>query len=247
MKHLLRIFLLALALGAGASGQAAVVLNQILSPASYPEYDGYASQRYTDAGYAYADCAVVDDFTVNAATLDLTRISAVVTGFGYYFKSFSNVSSWEVAIYSSLSAAQTNTAGDVFDITVPVSSATVGGIYSANGDNDALLTLPVNLVLPKAGTYYLAVIAQNSIAGNGEVGIYDGGTAGGFNAHELDPGAGANYGGQTDTPIGADAAYEIIGGPAAVPEPSAWVMLIMGNVGAVYMIRRRGTLRLGSR
>ena len=240
MKPFLNLFaILALVSGVRATAHAAVVLDQILPAAAYPEYDGYTSQRFTDAGYAYANSAVVDDFTVTGNALDLTSISAVVTGFGFYFKSFSNVANWEVAIYSSLTAARANVTGNVFDVTVPVSTATVGGTYAANGDNDALLTLPVNLQLPAAGTYYLGVMAQNSIYGNGEIGIYDGGTAGGFNAYQEDPGAGVNFGGVTETAIGKDAAYEIIGGPAAVPEPAAWAMLATGGIGAAFLARRR--------
>ena len=240
MKLFLRpLLILALASGVGASAHAAVVLNQILPAASYPEYNGFTSQRFTDAGYSYANSAVVDDFTVTGSTLDLTSISAVVTGFGYYFTSFSNVTDWEVAIYSSLTAARANVTGDVFDVTIPVSAAMVSGTYAANGDNNALLTLPVNLQLPAAGTYYLGVMAQNSIYGNGEIGIYDAGTAGGFNAYQESPGAGANFGGVTETAIGKDAAYEIIGGPATVPEPSSWVLLAGGIVGAACLVRRR--------
>jgi hypothetical protein len=184
---------------------------------------------------------VVDDFTVTDNTLDLSSISAVVIGFGYYFKSFADVSDWEVAIYSSLNAAHTNTTGDVFDVTVPVSSATVSGTYSANGDMNALLTLPVNLALPAAGTYYLGVIAQNSIYGNGEVGIYDEGSAGGGNAYEMNPGGMSIFGDQTETPLGNDAAYEILGGPAAVPEPSASLLLAAVGVGAAFLAYRRKT------
>ena len=233
------LFVLALASGVCTSAHATVVLNQILGPASYPEYNGDASQRYTDAGYAYADCAVVDDFTVTGSTLDLSSVSAVVVGFGYYFTSFANVSNWEVAVYSSLGAAHANTTGDVLDVTVPVSAATVSGTYAANGDHNALLTLPVNLVLPAAGTYYLGIMAQNSIYTNGEVGIYDAGFAGGGNAYYVNPGGSTLFGDETEVPLDNDAAYEIIGGPAAVPEPCTWVMLVIAGAGGMFLAHRR--------
>ena len=206
-----------------ASANGAVVINQILAPSTYPgqlSSPGYSSQRFTDANnaYTYANSVVVDDFTVTTATDDLSSISAVVDGYGFTFKSFSDLTGWEVAIYSSLSAAGNNITGDVYDTILPLSAVTLSSPFNNNGDNNALLTLPVNIQLPAAGTYYLGVIGVNAILTNGQIAVYTGGSAGGGNAYDQIPGE------MDSTAVGKDAAYEIIG----VPEPSTWTLLGAG-------------------
>lgn len=237
LKSFLQSAVLAVAMFA-ASADGAVVINQILSPGDYPGGEsspGYLSQRFTDPAYTYANSVLVDDFTVTAATLDLTSITAVVDGFGFTFKSLSDVTGWEVAVYSSLNAAETNITGNVFDATLSPSAVTVSGTFANNGDNNALLTLPVNILLPAAGTYYLGIIGVNSILNNGEIAVYTGGLTGGGNSYDMSPGQST-----TSTALTKDAAYEIIGGPAsAVPEPSTWALISLGASLLAVALRRR--------
>ena len=238
MKSFLRLLVAVLGGSACAASQGTVVINQIYDPAIYPgglASVGHTSQQYTEASYAYADTAVVDDFTVSAATLDLTSISAVVQGFGNTFQSFANVSGWEIAIYSSLQAADANVTGNVFDKVYATGAATITSPFSVNGDTNGLLTLPVNILLPAAGKYYLAVRGVNSITTNGQIAIYAEGSAGNSNAYQFDPGEAGMFGGEPATALGEDAAYEISG----VPEPSSWALLAAGGAAVALLVRRR--------
>ena len=217
MKRLLLPTILALACGVVASAHAATVLDQIYAPSTYPRANGNPalagkSGDFTEAQYRYFSTAVVDDFSVDAATLDLTSVSALLVPQGGTFTTFAAIPNWEVAVYSTLALN-----------------------YNNNGDSNALLTLPVNILLPAAGTYYLAVLSNNPLDTTGWVDVYTVGTNGGGNAYLESPYA---TGGPTSSASAGDAAYRIIGQPAAVPEPATWAAATLGAA-LLVLVRRR--------
>ncbi len=221
-------------LGTPSSAHAAVVLDQIGAPSSYPRGNGsvYGSKsgHFVEPQYNFFSTAVVDDFMVTDPTRDLTNVSAAIFAQGGTFTTFGAIPGWEVAIYSSLSAAQSSLTGDVADVYVPASDATLTTGFSNNGDNNALVSLPINIELPAAGTYYLSILSRNPLDTTGWVDVYDFGSAGGANAYNEAPYATA---GPTSTLLtGGDAAYRIIGqAPAGgVPEPSALALVALAGV-----------------
>lgn len=237
MTLLLRPLVLVLAVCAASLARADVVLDQISPASTYPRGASSKSGNFLEPQYNFFSAGVVDDFTVTATTLDLTNVSAVLSAQGGTFTTFSAIPGWEVAIYSSLAAAQGSLTGDVADVVVPAANATITTGFNQNGDNNALLSLPINLVLPKAGTYYLGVMSRNPLDTTGWVNVYDFGSAGGGNAFSQTPGA---TNGVTSTALGADAAYRLVGQAAAVPEPSTWALLSVGaGLLGAGVVRRR--------
>ena len=241
MKRLLALAILGLACCVVTSAHASIVLDQIYAPSTYPRANGDPtlagkSGHFTEPEYQSFSTSVVDDFTVSATTLDLTSVSAVILAQGGTFTTFGAIPGWEVAVYSSLGAAKTSLTGDVADVFVPASSATLSTGFNNNGDNNALLTLPINIVLPAAGTYYLGILSRNPLNTTGWVDVYTFGTNGGGNAYLEAPYA---NGGATSSAFAGDAAYRIIG-QAAVPEPSTWALLGLGVTGLLgSAVRRR--------
>ena len=235
MIHLLRSSILLLALGAASVVRADVVLDQIAAANTYPRGASSKSGHFLEPQYNYFSAAVVDDFTVSVTTLDLTSVSTILEAEGGTFQSFGDIPGWEVAVYSSLAAAQNSLTGDVADVVVPAASATFTPGSNLNGDSNVLISLPINLVLPAAGTYYLGVMSRNPLDSTGWVNVYVFGNAGGGNAFSEAPGA---TNGVTSTALGADAAYRLIGQAAPAPEPSTWALLLSGS-GLLWLVSRR--------
>ena len=104
-------------------------------------------------------------------------------------------------------------------------------------ESGLLINIPVDINLG-AGTYYLSVVASNSLDFNGEVGIATYVGTGGNNAVIANPGQAFNQG----NPIGLarDAVYAIQG--TAVPEPATWALMMLGFGGIGYAMRRRPTV-----
>ena len=180
---------------------------------------------------------MLDDFTVTGPSL-LTKVYAAVEGFGTNFVSLSNVTAWNVEIYSSLSAASSSLAGDVYSHIFAPASVTLTTPFGGDA-NAALFNASTAIVLP-AGTYYVAVLADNSAAANGEVGVYAttgpaGATPGGLNACQVNPGGGFGFT-SNPNPLGLDAAYPL--GGVAVPEPAA-ALSLCATAGMLALSRRR--------
>ena len=217
-----------------------VLLDQIgTTPATFNSANSYASNHYTDV--PGSSSVLVDDFTANATSLDITNVSAAVMGFGGTFKSLANVTGWEVAIFTTVPVATTSISGN-YNATVPASGVILTTPYDTSASS-ALVSIPVNIALPAAGTYYIAVEADNSLSANGEVAVYSTqkgflGTpapfpAGGENDFDFNPNPGLF--GSVITGETGDAAYRV----SAVPEPSSWALLGAGALAAVIGVRCR--------
>jgi hypothetical protein len=234
-RHLVVAGAAALAAGSAVSARAAVVMDQIgSSPSFFTGQDANLSQNF-GGGFASDDTAVVDDFSVNGPTT-LTNVSAALLGFNG-FTSYSLVTGYEVAIYSSPSAATSSLTGNVYDHTFTPASVSLTAPYS--GDTESgLVSIPTNISIPAAGTYEIAVIVDNTFSANGEIGVYDttglpGSTPGGDNAFQANPGGGFAFS-SNSLALGADAAYSITAAP--VPEPTALFML---GIAGLSLSRRR--------
>jgi hypothetical protein len=217
-----------------------VVMDQINAPATLLPADSNnfpsLSQVFEPANAAF-NSAVVDDFTLSSAT-HLTSVQAAMLAFNPgLVSSFASVTSWEIAIYSSQAAAATNIIGNIADVSVAPANVTVVAGIVPQDVGSALITIPVSIALGP-GTYQIAVIAHlpSSV---GEIGVYasTGGSPGGNNSAEANPGGGQNLPGNIMA-LGVDAAYRITA--ASVPEPSSAVLISIGlGLGLVALRRSR--------
>jgi len=222
-------------------GHAAVVMDQIGTSQSDLDLsvetgNTFTSQRFESTMNSF-DIGAIDDFTVNASQLNVTQVQAVFQGFSNLgpFTGFNNVSNWAVEIYTSVSAAAGNLNGfRRADLAPGVVTLNTG--YAPGLANSALVTLPVNLVLPSAGTYWIGVIATMPST-NGQVGVhnslYAAGFPNGLNGMLVNPNGGfqmTNNQQASDPP--SNFAYRV----TAVPEPASMAALALG---AAALIRRR--------
>jgi len=228
---------------ASKPAQAAMILNQIgSSPAFYTAGGGVpanTSDVYESSLTPYIT-AVVDDFTVSGA-MNLTNVSAVTQGYDG-FGGYSGVTGWEVAIYSSLTAASSSITGDVYDNVFAPADVELTAPFGGAADV-ALVSIPTDISIPAAGTYYVAVLADNAYYSNGQIGILEstgapGTTPGGSNSYLTNPGGG--YGFTSNLYAidpAADAAYSITAGTTQVPEPAA--LSVLGIPVAMVLLRRK--------
>ena len=247
----LPLAILGFACGSVSTQAQTLILDQVgTSPATFNSANSYASDNFTSAT---TSSVLVDDFTAPASALDITNVTATVTGFGATFVSLKNVTGWEVSIYTGPFTATTPIAGN-YGATVAPGGVTLTTPYDTSA-NSGLVSIPVNIVLPAAGKYYVSVEALNSITTNGEVAVYStaaaifGGTpapfpSGSENDFEFTPGATGGFLNPLTTAENGDAAYQITAQPTAVPEPSIWALLGSGALAvAVGAARRYGRVR----
>ncbi len=202
---------------------AVVVLDQIGSSGSaFAGANAYTSQFFDDD--PTFSLSAVDDFTA-ATLLRLTNVTAATEGFNG-FASYANITGYEVNVYSSLSAANNGLNGDVAHLLINPANATLS--TSFNGDaNSALVSLPLSILLPRAGTFYLSVIADLDFGNGGQLGVFGstglaGVVPGGSNAHAENPGGDLGLPGN-ESALGVDLAYRITAD--AVPEPSTGILM----------------------
>ena len=248
-SHLKIAFGLPLAILAFACGSASTyaqvpLLDQIgISSATFNSASSFASNHYTDV--PASSSVLVDDFIAPGSALTITNVTAAIMGFGGTFKSLANVTGWEVAIFTSVPTAATSISGN-YNATVPASGVTLTTPYDTTASS-GLVSIPVNITLPAAGTYYIAVEADNSLSANGEVAVYSTqkgflGTpapfpAGGENDFDFNPNPGLF--GSVITGETGDAAYRITAQAAAIPEPSTWALLGLGTLAGALVVRQR--------
>lgn len=222
---------------------AGTILSQIGGPSTVSTSDVYLSNNFESANSTFSTGAL-DDFRTDDFGYVLKTIRAVVGLFPDTSaqRSFANVTSWRVEIYSGAAAAGNSLTGDVASRTLAPGAVTVNTSFIANNDKMALVTLPVDIVLARNTTYWLGVIADmptgasGGFGPNGAVGVaaYTGNNAfpGGANAIQNNPGRGLIGDGWATIDPSTNLAYEI----EAVPEPGT--MLALG-AGLAFLARRR--------
>jgi len=232
------VVLLALLYGAPLTGSAAVVLNQIgdvnaylfdASPGPTP------SQIFTD--FPSYDCTVLEDFTLTASELRITRVSVLFRAQGG-FVSFGDIQGYYLNFFSDPGLAAVTLTGDVASLEIaPGSGATVTQVIDSSGPYEyGLVTLDVDIPMPSAGNYWVGVSPKAAVAtgqfllmNNGAVGDV---TAGNSNGKLANPGLGFGVGALTSTNL--DYAVSIIG----VPEPAGFPLWIIGACGWLFRRRR---------
>ena len=224
--------ILTLALGSAAAcvsrAGAITVLDQIGSSGSaFTGASAYTSQSFDDD--PTFSLSAVDDFSVGSF-LALTNVTAATEGFNG-FTSYGNVTGYEVNIYSSLAAANDSLDGDVAHLLVDSADATVTTSFSGDADS-ALVSLPVSILLPGTGTFYLSVLADLDFGAGGQLGVYGstglpGIVPGGSDAYAENPGGDLGLPGN-ESALGTDLAYRITAD--AVPEPSTGTLMLGAGV-----------------
>ncbi len=238
--------IIALALGfATASAprlRAVTIVDQIGSSGTFfTGRNAYTSQVFDD--FPTFSISAVDDFSVSSI-FNLTNVTAAMEG-SNGFSSYGNITGYEVNIYSSLAAAKASLNGDIAHALISPASATVTTSFSGDLDS-ALVSLPVSILLPRTGTFYLSVLADLNFDAGGQLGIYGstgltGSNPGGANGHQENPGSGFGLPGN-ESAINADLAYRITAN--AVPEPSAYAMMVGAGLLLLGLRRaRRGSIR----
>ena len=216
---------------------ATVVSNQVGTLLDY-DFDAStapnASQIITD--FSGFDSMAVDDFTVTGPELRLTNILALFEARGG-FESFGAVAGYRVSIFSDPALAGSSLLGDTASVLISLGPDVT--VTPADGGDHGLVNLPVDILLPTAGTYWLGVapVASKSVAGqfylqnSGAKGpIFSGGSDGFF----ANPDEGYGVGPLTEANL--DFAYVV----QIVPEPAAAGLLVIGSLG--LLMRRRRAL-----
>jgi hypothetical protein len=244
MRRTLKLTALFLFAGSAIASHAVVVMDQIGPDSSSLIGEFFTSQRF-EAASAGNDVGAIDNFSVTSSQLVLTQVEAVVVGFTNTgpFTGFQNVQSWSVEVYSSVAAGATNLTGNVASVTLTPAQVSLNTAFAASIANSALITIPVTLTLPSAGTYWIAVIGRLDSA-NGQVGIaasnYVPGFPNGTNAEFINPAGGFQLPGNHDLVLDQNGrpvnlAYRV----NAVPEPATMAALGMGAVALLARRRRK--------
>lgn len=228
----LRVLGILLAMGVAASSVADLVMDQL--PRSLGESPAGKASQVFEPQFGQYTISYIDDFSVTPLQLQLVQVAAHMIGFGLFEESHwldpDIVRGFRVSVYTSVSNAAA--AVSLVESDVAHGDATLEPGF---GNLDRIVTIPVQLPLPEAGTYWIGVQGLMDYAAGGQIGVRDStrsdGTPGGTNAWHVNPGGG--FGFPDDMQQAAvDAAYRV----EAVPEPAAWAILVPGA--AALLIRR---------
>ena len=221
----------------GSLASAQVVLDQLPTSSSNTS-NAIASQDFSAGGsFPNHDIGVVDNFSVSASETNITLVEAYMQGWGGFdlASEWSLVTSFRVEFYTSLAAASSNLTGDAGSATIANGATTITNLgWDATSSH---ITIPVNVVLPGAGTYWVGVIG---VLDEGtdikQVGVKDNTVVtGGANANAVNPDGGWGLPGNV-IDLQMDAAYRVTATP--VPEPASMIALGLGAA-AIAARRRR--------
>lgn len=211
------------------------------------------SQVFGPGNSAFSS-VTIDDFTVNASQLRVTKVDVIMSGWnGFGFGNFQGgpVTAFRVEFYSDPAAATGNLTGNRGSASVDPMDATVTLLnFSFPFLSAGLIELPVDVLLPGAGTYWVGVIPVLNFSG-GNIGVMAtsnwSGNSGNFpgnrNAGIANPGGAfglpGNYQDGLSDHLGnvapLDAEYRI----NAVPEPASMIALGIGIAALVARRRRK--------
>lgn len=199
-----------------------------------------ASQDFEAANNAF-DVAAIDDFTIGGAE-NIVSVQAVFLGFNG-FNSYNNITNYRVEFYTSTASGAANLTGNAGSQIVAPGGVTVNTSFDASSTLVALVTIPVNITLASAGTYWVGVVPVLDFA-NGQSGLmqsnFGAGFPNGINAVHVNPGGGFAFPGN-QTPIltggtGVNLAYRVTAAP--VPEPMTLSVFALA-LGALAARRRK--------
>ena len=227
------VWMLLLAAGTLRAG---VVIDQIGTLASYNlQASTLPMPSQIDADFPSYSGVVIDDFAVISSELRITGVSALFQA-DAGFSGFSGVSGYAVNFYSSPAHAAANLTGDIGSVVVSSGVATLTQTTRAGSSlGYGLVSLPVDLQLPAAGTYWIGVSPVAASSLNGVFRMMDSGATGpspgGSNGKFANPGEGYGVGSLMSTDV--NYAYSVI----AVPEPGLISLCFFGS--AVLLAGRR--------
>lgn len=212
---------------AGAPAEPVVVLDQIGTSPSF--LAGSASSSQFPPDNPQGVFATVDNFSVHSsiesrgAAIRITKIEAVVTGLNA-FGSFNNIISWNVQLYSSLSAASKDFFGDIYGKSFITPTNLTTGYALFSGRPAEVASFDVDVVL-QPGDYWMTVAMENDGSSNGTAAIVHS-TIGDGPCYFAVPAQGSHFA------LSNAAAYRVIG--ESVPTPGCAAVLL-----AVFVARSR--------
>jgi hypothetical protein len=210
LKQTALVAVVATVVASGSFTQAATLLDQIGPDNTATSANQMNASQVFDAPNSVYSTAALDDFIVPASPngIKINTIEAVAGNFSG--NSLATVTSYDVSIFSSVSAALSSFVGDMGYGSFAVPTSSVGPWTSDSSSR--LLTFDmssINIVLP-AGTYFLSVIPHLDYSQYGQSGIFQS-TIGASDSYQVNPDGGFGFPGGISDANPQPLAYRING------------------------------------
>ena len=229
----------------GSIANADVLLDNLTFTASDHTFIN-ASQDFEAANDAY-DVAVMDDFVASAIQTRILSVEVILAGFmrsGFVLDNYTNgvITNYRVEFYTSPLAAAGNLTGDAGSTIIAPGAVSVdpGGPLGWTGDLAAAahVVIPVDVILPGAGTYWVGVIAVMDLSAGGQVGITEIGPAlDNQNSEQANPGGAFGLPGN-HLDLEVDSSFKVEGFDP-IPEPASIFALGLGAAALAARRRRK--------